>query len=273
MTVSWSDEDVPERDDESKFIKHVIAMTGRVLSDTESCDEELAYDELAASYKGFYVRSVEICKMLEEQKKINSQLLDERSNHLVKTSELNDEVTLLNSQLEHVKKQVKMMTTGTEVLDEILEGQVKGKPNGIGFDYNPLNQKQQNRNFAYAPEEHGMIRKQKQDKDINYVVATGINTASTSKTMLQHSGEQHSSQDKKVTCPWILHHCKRKGHIRPFCFKLYGYPQFHVQPKVSGKIAQAMKEWRPKTPNVSSFVTSSVSISASPALTKFGNLV
>ena len=51
MTVSWSDEDVPERDDESKFIKHVIAMTGRVLSDTESCDEELAYDELAASYK------------------------------------------------------------------------------------------------------------------------------------------------------------------------------------------------------------------------------
>jgi len=51
LTVSWSDEDVPERDDESKSTKQVTAMTGRVLSDTESCDEELAYDELAASYK------------------------------------------------------------------------------------------------------------------------------------------------------------------------------------------------------------------------------
>jgi len=31
------------------------------------------------------------------------------------------------------------MITGTVVLDKILEGQVKGKPNGIGFDYEPLN--------------------------------------------------------------------------------------------------------------------------------------
>jgi len=105
-----------------------------------------------------------ICKMLEEQKKINSKLLTERSSHLTKISELNDEVTLLNSQLEHVKKQVRMMTTGTGVLDKILEGKVKVKPNGIGFDYEPLNQKQRNRNFAYDLEDHGLIRKQKQDK-------------------------------------------------------------------------------------------------------------
>lgn len=89
--------------------------------------------------------------MLEEQKKINSQLLAERSNHLAKISELNDEVRLLNSQFDHIKKQVKMMTTGTSTLDEILEGQVKENPNGIGFDYNPLNQRKQNHNFAYTP--------------------------------------------------------------------------------------------------------------------------
>jgi len=100
-------------------------MTGRVSSDTKSCDEKLVYDELVASYKGLYARSVEICQMLEEQKKVNSQLLVERSNHLANISKLNDEVRLLKSQLENIKKQVEMMTTGTNTLDEILEGQLK----------------------------------------------------------------------------------------------------------------------------------------------------
>jgi len=90
-------------------------MTGRVFSNTESCYEELAYGELAASYKGLYARSAEVSKILVEQKKINSQLLAERSNHMEKISELNDEVRLLNSQLEHVKKQVRMMATSTGV--------------------------------------------------------------------------------------------------------------------------------------------------------------
>jgi len=169
--------------------KMITAFTGRVFSNTEKCDEELAYDDLDASYKDLYVRSTEICKMLGEQKKINSQLLTERSSHLTKILELNNEVTLLNSQLEQVKKQVRMMTTGNGVLDEILEGQVKGKPNGIGFDYEPLNQKQRNMNFAYALDDHGMISKQKQDKDIKFVGAAGTDVTSTSKPMLKHPEE------------------------------------------------------------------------------------
>jgi hypothetical protein len=78
-------------------------MTGRVTFDTESCGEELAYDELVDSYKVLYVRSAEICRKLEEQKKVNSQLLAERSIHLANISELNDEVRLLNSQLEKLR--------------------------------------------------------------------------------------------------------------------------------------------------------------------------
>jgi len=54
---------------------------------------------------------------------------------------------------------------------------------------------------------------------------------------------------------------------------LYRYPQSHVHPKVSGKSVQARKEWKPKSPKVSSYVTSSASINVSPVLTKFGNLV
>jgi hypothetical protein len=33
-----------------------------------------------------------------------------------------------------------MLNKSSNVFDEILEGQVKGKPNGIGFDYEHLNQ-------------------------------------------------------------------------------------------------------------------------------------
>jgi len=111
--------------------KKVTALTSRVFSNTKSCDEELAYDDLATSYKDLYVRSAEICKMLGEQKKINSKLLTERSNHLTRISELNDEVTLLNSQLEQVKKQVEMMTVDSIILDNMTEGQGKIKANGI----------------------------------------------------------------------------------------------------------------------------------------------
>jgi len=58
-------EDASEWNDESNFTKEENAMTGKISSGTESCDEELDY-ELAASYKGLYARSAEICKMLEE---------------------------------------------------------------------------------------------------------------------------------------------------------------------------------------------------------------
>jgi peptidoglycan hydrolase CwlO-like protein len=74
---------------------------------------------LAASYKYLYTRSTEVCNLLEKQKKTISELQAERSEHLAKISGLNDELIQLNSQLEHLKKQVKMMTIGTNVLEEI----------------------------------------------------------------------------------------------------------------------------------------------------------
>jgi len=117
------------------------------------------------------------------------------------------------------------MTTSTGVLDKILEGQVKGKPNGIGFDYEPLNQKQRNRNFAYALKDHGLTRKQKQDKDIKFVGVAGTNIASIRKPMVKLL-EEHQNSKNKNKSPWICHHCGRYGHIRPYCYKLY--PQPHV---------------------------------------------
>jgi len=111
LIVSWSDEDDLEREVENESVKRVKAFTGICISDSESCDEELTYEELTASYKDLYTRSTDVCNLLEKQKKTNSELHDERSEHLSKISGLNDEVIQLNSQLEHLKKQIKMMTT------------------------------------------------------------------------------------------------------------------------------------------------------------------
>ena len=67
LTVSWSEES--EKDMENEFTKHVAALTGRVLSDDESCDKDLAYDELTITYKKLNDRNTNTCKkQLEEQK-------------------------------------------------------------------------------------------------------------------------------------------------------------------------------------------------------------
>jgi len=48
--VSWSDGD--DSDDEVKVesANCVSALTGRIMSDTESCEKEMSYEELAMAY-------------------------------------------------------------------------------------------------------------------------------------------------------------------------------------------------------------------------------
>jgi len=41
LTVSWSDDDESEGDEGKESVKHAVALTGRVSSDDDSCDEEL----------------------------------------------------------------------------------------------------------------------------------------------------------------------------------------------------------------------------------------
>jgi len=79
---------------------------------------------------------------------------------------------LLNSQLENVLKQVRTMTTGTDVLDKMLEGQVKGKPNGIGFTHEHLIQEHQNSSHVQALEHYHKAKKGKPVKKIKFVAST-----------------------------------------------------------------------------------------------------
>jgi len=49
--------------------------------------------------------------------------------------------------------------------------------------------------------------------------------------MLEHPEEHLSSKTKNKPSSWICHHCKEKGHIRHYCFKLHGESsQYHKKP-------------------------------------------
>ncbi|PNX86516.1 gag-protease polyprotein, partial [Trifolium pratense] len=152
LTVSWSDEDF---EGEADTTKSIHALTGVCTSDTESCDEELTFVELAESYRELCLKSEEVCRVSEKQKETVTKLQTERTVNLSKISEigikceeslktieeqkatiisletdkvkqlaeiaqLNEEVTELNSHLENLKKCVLRLFKGTN-LDEILE--------------------------------------------------------------------------------------------------------------------------------------------------------
>ncbi|PNX91973.1 gag-protease polyprotein [Trifolium pratense] len=252
MTVTWSDEDMSEEEVESETTKHITALTGVYMSDEESCDEELTFDALAASYKELCIRSEEVCRTNEKQKKVIDVLQAEKTSHLKKISELNDEVILLNSKLEHMSKQVRMLNSGTDTLEEILEvGQKPGNPKGIGFNYDSMNKKSQSSVTKFVSS------KEKYDPTM-------------SEQMLPHPKRHQGTKSKGKSKPWICHYCGKKGHIKPFCFKLYGYPQPHVQPKVSSKIVQGRKEWKPKEGS-SALITKASPITLVPAISSKKN--
>jgi hypothetical protein len=69
--VSWFDEDSDEEDESAR---HATALTGVCISDAESDDEEITYEELASSYKDMLTRYEEVCRILEKQKKTINQL-------------------------------------------------------------------------------------------------------------------------------------------------------------------------------------------------------
>ncbi|MCI63202.1 gag-pol polyprotein, partial [Trifolium medium] len=86
-----SDED-SEEENESEIANKITALSGIYNSDAESCDDEVTYDELAASYKDLCIRSEEVYKAVEKQKRIISELQAEKVGYLAKISELNDQV-------------------------------------------------------------------------------------------------------------------------------------------------------------------------------------
>lgn len=45
---------------------HVSVLTGRIISDTDSCEEEMTYDELAMSYYDLIAKNTELTQRVEK---------------------------------------------------------------------------------------------------------------------------------------------------------------------------------------------------------------
>jgi hypothetical protein len=73
LAATWYDESETE-----EFANLVTALTGRWGSDEDSSGDEATFDELATTYKTLCHRSEEVCQQVESQKKLITQLENEK---------------------------------------------------------------------------------------------------------------------------------------------------------------------------------------------------
>ena len=154
------------------------------MSESDYSDENLYHEKFP--YNNQDVNNIDTHKQLEEQKATINHLQEERIGHLAKKIELNNEVMLLSSQLGHILKQLRMMTIGTDVLDKMLEGQIRGKPNGISFSHEHLRQEHQNSSYDQALDYYHKAKKRKHVRKIKFVASTRTCDTTVKEQMLQY---------------------------------------------------------------------------------------
>ncbi|GAU26327.1 hypothetical protein TSUD_56250 [Trifolium subterraneum] len=108
--ISWSDE---ESESDNEATKSVNAMTGKCESDSDS-DEDVSYNKHAATYKELCIKSGELCKTNEEQRKTIAQLEKEKQVHLSTIANLENEASMIKSQFESMDKQLRLLNNGTD---------------------------------------------------------------------------------------------------------------------------------------------------------------
>ena len=64
--------------------------------------------------------------------------------------------------------------------------------------------------------------------------------------MLQHPARHQKTQIKVKFSPWKCHYCGKYDHIKPYCYRLYGYPKHPTKPKANHVKIKTWKEWKPK---------------------------
>ncbi|WJX56911.1 hypothetical protein P8452_42524 [Trifolium repens] len=138
-----------------------------------------------------------------------------------KVTSLEDEVKLVSSNLEIMTKSVRMLGTGTKKLNEILS--IRNHSNdptrvGYGVTYNNAT------------------------LESNFVPAQNISDLK----MLPHPTPHQKPVNKRKFTSLKCHYCGKYGHIKSFCYKLYGYPKKKPQPRVYHRMARTKNEWKPK---------------------------
>ncbi|KAK2358620.1 gag-protease polyprotein [Trifolium repens] len=234
LSVSWSDEDDSENELVNKASNHVSAMTGVCFSDNDSCDEDLTYEELASAYKQLCIRSEEVCKKNVEQEIVINQLKSEKSTVVeqraiidqlkMEEQKLQEKVTNLEDEVKLVTSKLEIMTksgTGTKKLNEILSIRNHANdPTGVAYGVTYNNETLES-NFVPAQNRFDF-------------------------KMLPHSAPHQKPMNKRKSTSLKCHYCGKYGHIKSFCYKLYGYPKKKPQPRAYHRMARTKKEWKPK---------------------------
>jgi hypothetical protein len=136
-------------------------------------------------------------------------------------------------------KSVKMLNTGTDMLDEILKvGKHASDSSGVGFK-NKHHSKNTNTKFVPAQKKPDPGR-----------------------MWTHHTPHQRPAGKEKFNA-WRCHYCGKNGHIKPFCYKLYGYPK--KRPQVQAKSARVTpkKMWKPKVSETAHIAHTSLRASSS----------
>ncbi|KAK2417459.1 putative mitochondrial protein [Trifolium repens] len=253
LTVSWSDEDT---DEENESARHATALTGTCVEveDWESDeDEDVSYEELASTYKELVTRYEEMCRILEKQKKTINKLQTEVNMQVEKATQAEEKVIQVNAQMDDLRKRVSQLNPGTNLLEEILDSVPSGKLKSVGYNYSNLNQYQQNPETKFTSSEEvfdpctgkTMPKHQTQHSKAYPVPKFALDPKSSAHQRQRPFAHQRPNNQRRYR-RWVCHHCGKRGHIRPFCYKLYGYPNQEHKPNMVQEESVVKKMWRPK---------------------------
>ncbi|GAA0186984.1 transmembrane signal receptor [Lithospermum erythrorhizon] len=199
--TSLSDEETDEEEENNTEVSNFVAFTAHDVQEStinpivNDCDpdsmseeeEELTEEELMANYQLLFDKWSKLTKTYTSGE-IERNTLKKRNKELEKmVEEQKLEIRILENKLERMTRGINMMNSSTPILDEILsQGKRCGDNSGIG--YNHANEIKNNTPGGRT------------------FIAAG----------------SHSNQVYKRKHYWRCHHCGKKGHIAPYCYKIYG---------------------------------------------------
>ncbi|KAK2449300.1 gag-protease polyprotein [Trifolium repens] len=222
LAVSWSDEENSDNESEDMTANHIRVTTDESLSDNNSSDDELTYEEVVSINKDLYLKSEELCRTLVERNYNIMRLKREKQELQERIINLQEEIKQLSFNHESMTKSVRMMGTGTKMLN--IRNHLDD-PTGVGYG-----------------------KTYKETLQSSFVPAQkGFDTEMTLPHPAPHQRHSHKRKSTTIKC----YNCGNKGHKRSSCYKLYGRPKkgsqsqtraYHTKAKVKKELKPRVQE-------------------------------
>lgn len=98
-----------------------MEFTGKHEPEIKSSNDNITKEELAATYKLIYTKEEEACMNFDQHMTTICVLHKENKKLTYTIIGLEEDVTWLNSKIEHMTKFIRMLNSGSNMLDEILD--------------------------------------------------------------------------------------------------------------------------------------------------------